>query len=118
MSAEINCLCPVCLRPEEGLGYWPPDRKTKPDRMRPVMVCMADIEHARTIFQMTAETLTRLEHAALRAGGDLAGTYLDQLGKTDLTTLNEVEWVAFLEHVLTGYGEKMREQLKVHAAPF
>lgn len=118
MSGEINCLCPVCLRPEEGVGYWPPEKKSRPGAMKPTMTCMADIEHARTIFHMAAETLTRLEYAALRAGGDLAGKYLDRLGKTDLATLDEAEWVAFLEHVLTGYGDKMREQLRAHAAPF
>lgn len=34
---------------------------------------------------------------------DMAGEYLDELGKTDLATLTRDEWLEFLHVVVKGY---------------
>lgn len=60
---------------------------------------------------------TDLESAALAAGGDQAGQYLDEIGKTDLATLTGDEWGAFLAKVLEGYSTHMREAAAA-APPF
>jgi hypothetical protein len=49
------------------------------------------------------------ERKALLAGGERAGEYLDGVGVTDLAKLQPEEWQQFLERVLGGYSERMRE---------
>ncbi len=49
------------------------------------------------------------ETAAMIAGGEAGGAYLDSLGKTDLARLTEAEWDAFVEVVVTGYCDRLRE---------
>ena len=48
------------------------------------------------------------EQAAIVAGGQLGGEYLESLGKTDLVTLTEAEWTTFVEAVVTGYCDHLR----------
>ncbi|MES2783577.1 MAG: DUF6511 domain-containing protein, partial [Pseudomonadota bacterium] len=40
--------------------------------------------------------LTDTENKAVMATGDLAGQYLDKLGKTDLATMSYEEWMDFI----------------------
>ena len=49
------------------------------------------------------------EQAALAAGGDAAGAYLEGLGKSDLATLSQPEWRQLIEIVVTGYCDTLRE---------
>ena len=55
--------------------------------------------------------LDRYEELALQAGGQEAGAYLEQIGKTDLALLTPEEWESFLRLVLIGYADRMREQI-------
>jgi hypothetical protein len=43
------------------------------------------------------------------AGGQLGGEYLESIGKSDLATLTETEWDVFIEAVVTGYCDHLRE---------
>ena len=43
------------------------------------------------------------EQAAMAAGGDAAGAYLESLGRSDLATLSQPEWRQLIEIVVTGY---------------
>ncbi|MEI7601188.1 MAG: DUF6511 domain-containing protein [Aestuariivirga sp.] len=49
------------------------------------------------------------EKAAMTHGGQMGGEYLDSLGKTDLATLTVLEWDCFIEMVVTGYCDHLRE---------
>lgn len=48
------------------------------------------------------------EYAAMTAGGELAGEYLESIGKSDLVTLTEPEWDQFIESMVTGYCDHLR----------
>jgi hypothetical protein len=49
------------------------------------------------------------EQAAMTAGGDAAGAYLESLGKSDLAALSPAEWRQLIEIVVTGYSDTLRE---------
>lgn len=49
------------------------------------------------------------ETAAMVEGGKAAGAYLDSLGRTDLALLIEEEWDTFVEVIVTGYCDALRE---------
>lgn len=52
------------------------------------------------------------EIAAIAAAGPLAGEYLESIGKTDLATLSEAEWLTFLEVVVTAYQDALVRALE------
>lgn len=49
------------------------------------------------------------EQAAMAAGGDAAGAYLESLAKSDLATISPAEWQQLIEIVVTGYCDTLRE---------
>jgi hypothetical protein len=49
------------------------------------------------------------EEAAMTAGGDAAGAYLESLGRSDLATLSPAQWRQLIEIVVTGYCDTLRE---------
>ena len=49
------------------------------------------------------------EQAAMAAGGDAAGSYLESLGKSDLAAFSQPEWRQLIEIVVTGYCDTLRE---------
>ena len=49
------------------------------------------------------------EQTAFVHGGDLGGEYLDSIGKTDMALLSREEWLTFVEAVVTGYCDHLRE---------
>ena len=49
------------------------------------------------------------EKAAFVRGGDLGGEYLDSIGKTNLESLDREEWLTFVEAIVTGYCDHLRE---------
>lgn len=49
------------------------------------------------------------EEAAMAAGGQAGGAYLEALAKSDLAALSQPEWQQFVEIVVTGYCDTLRE---------
>ena len=49
------------------------------------------------------------EQAAFVHGGEMGGEYLDSIGKTDLGTLQPDESLTFIEAVVTGCCDHLRE---------
>ncbi len=49
------------------------------------------------------------ESEAMSVGGSQGGQYLESIGKSDLATLSETEWDRFLDAVVTGYCDHLRE---------
>ena len=49
------------------------------------------------------------EKAAMGNGGRMGGEYLESIGKTDLAALDSTEWDCFVEAVVTGYCDHLRD---------
>ncbi|MCL7466075.1 DUF6511 domain-containing protein [Phaeovulum sp. NW3] len=49
------------------------------------------------------------EAVAMTVGGQMGGEYLESIGKSDLATLTETEWDRFIDAVVTGYCDHLRE---------
>jgi hypothetical protein len=49
------------------------------------------------------------ERAAMAQGSAMGGEYLDSLGKTDLAQLSIDEWQIFIEAIVTGYCDHLRD---------
>ena len=49
------------------------------------------------------------EMQAMTVGGQQGGEYLESLGKSDLATLTEAELDRFIDAVVTGYCDHLRE---------
>jgi hypothetical protein len=48
------------------------------------------------------------EQAAMAAGGEAAGAYLESLGQSDLARLSVEEWRTLIEVIVTGYCEALQ----------
>lgn len=48
------------------------------------------------------------ERQALETAGEVAGEYLDSLGRTDLALLTAAEWATLIEVTVTGFGDSLR----------
>jgi hypothetical protein len=67
---------------------------------------------------MPQETLNAYEIGAALEAGNAGGAFLDEIGKTDLETLDGNEWREFLRRVITGFEQTMRQRILSHTAPF
>ena len=48
------------------------------------------------------------ERAAILRGADMAGEYLDSLGRTDMGLLSVDEWHTLIEVIVAGYCDHLR----------
>ncbi|MCW5678437.1 MAG: hypothetical protein KIT65_10885 [Xanthobacteraceae bacterium] len=113
-TPEPAC-CMVCRR--RAVPYGVPSKRN----VVPIYWLCDDpvcIKVGRKVRDMPAKKLDFYEKKALRLAGEEAGQYLDQLGKTDLSKLDEPEWHQFCEKMLTGYERNMREIIESGEAPF
>lgn len=55
---------------------------------------------------------------ALDAASDEAGSYLENLGKTDLAELTEVEWRGFVLNLCLEYHKSLVKELEGWLIPF
>jgi hypothetical protein len=93
--------CFICAREAfSGLTF-----KFKP-------VCLSCAPHSLAGEVMLEFTDT--EEEAITAGGEAAGAYLDQIGKTDLADLTPEQWHKFLGCFLHGYSDAMREAARTN----
>ena len=103
-------LCDVCRREARGFGWfdvrWPIDNKRRDRRLRHLcsLTCQ-DICHRR----LGMIDPTPNEKAAFVHGGEMGGEYLDSIAKTNLETLSRDEWLTFVEAVITGYCDHLRQ---------
>lgn len=49
------------------------------------------------------------ETEAMTVGGQEGGAFLENIGKSDLATLSATEWDQFIDVVVTGYCDHLRE---------
>lgn len=50
------------------------------------------------------------EVAAMRAAGDIAGQYIEAVGRTDMGTWSEADWRGFIEAICGAYVDALIEQ--------
>ena len=106
----MSGLCVVCHREPRGFGWFDArfkvsDPRRDLTRRRLCSRTCQDICHRRRgMIEPTPN-----EQAAMAAGGDAAGAFLESLGKTDLAALTTPEWRQLIEIVVTGYCDKLRE---------
>ena len=103
-------LCAVCRREPRGFGWFDAnfpvaDPRRDLSRRRLCSRACQDICHRR--HGMIDPTPN--EEAAMTAGGDAAGAYLESLGRSDLATLSPAQWRQLIEIVVTGYCDTLRE---------
>jgi hypothetical protein len=110
------CLCAVCRCSADGTGYAPKFTKS----VDLVAWTCSDQECtaiANRTYQMRQQEFNRVEEMATVEGGNEAGQYLDEIGKTDLATLTELEWQTFCRKLVGGYRVAMKTTLR-DEAPF
>jgi hypothetical protein len=50
------------------------------------------------------------EVAAMRAAGDIAGQYIEAVGRADMATWSEADWRGFIEAICGAYVDSLVEQ--------
>ncbi|MDK9720412.1 MAG: DUF6511 domain-containing protein [Rhodospirillales bacterium] len=99
-------ICAVCRREGRGFGFDPSLIGLKGPVLHACsMRCLRVI--ARRRGAMIDPTPN--ERAAIRHGGEMGGEILDSLGRTGLAQLTEAEWLTFVEAIVTGYCDRLRE---------
>ena len=107
---KANVVCAVCHRHAMGVGMpvgsWGWNRPI-------AWVCEEPICNSvlLKVTTMAWRALDDIEADSIASAGDVAGDYLQRLGKTDLGDLSREEWLRFLKIVLTAYGDQMRARL-------
>lgn len=64
------------------------------------------------------ETLDRIELEAVEAASQVAGEYLEQIGKTDLATMTANEWHGFLGHAFKTIAGEVQRLYEEREVPF
>lgn len=98
--------CAVCRREGRGFGFQPALIGLKGASLPACSMTCLDIVARRRGAMIDP---TPNERAAIRHGGKMDGEVLDSLGRTDLAGLSEAEWLAFVEAVVTGYCDRLRD---------
>jgi hypothetical protein len=107
-------VCAVCRRRAMAIGYAP--------KQRAEVIWLCD-DHgchaaAKGLYKMPTETLDAFEIGAVLEAGTQAGSYLEEIGKTDLAALDASEWRNFLRRIIVGYERALRRKILDNEAPF
>jgi hypothetical protein len=102
----MSGLCAVCRREGRGFGFHPALIGLKGASLPACSMTCLDIIARRRGAMIDP---TPNERAAVRHAGEMGGEYLESLGRTDLARLSEAEWLAFVEAVVTGYCDRLRD---------
>lgn len=106
--------CAVCRRHAVWLGYAPKQGA------KAIWLC-GDVECSnggKEIYQMSQANLDAYEVGAALEAGELGGAFLDEIGKTDMATLDGDEWREFLRRIIVGFEKSMKQKILSGAAPF
>jgi hypothetical protein len=96
--------CAVCRRAARGFSFNP---RLSGHRGDTLMACsMAHLDH---ISRSYPKMIDPNEHelAAMEHAGEMAGEYLDSLGKSDLAAMTADEWRTLIEVICGGYVDRL-----------
>lgn len=96
-----------CHRAPRGFAY---HRFDLPGNMRPpgVDACSIDCLSIISTLKGSPEMPDKTEVRAVEAASERVGSYLEQIGKTDLAAMSGEEWQGFLLHAFTCTAEEVR----------
>jgi len=110
IDRQEEAVCAVCARHATGWGYGDYSRFKKP---RILWLCDDPecITIAKATYEMKQDEFTRIESLAAGKGGQEAGAFLEQIGKTDLAKLTQAEWFEFCRRLIAGYRKALKQGL-------
>lgn len=107
VERDNAAVCACCGRPAEGVGYALKHSK------KILWVCNDPecLEIAKATHAMKQQEFSLLEGRAVSVGGEEAGAYLDQIGKTDLVKLSPEQWFEFCRRMVAGYRSELKRDM-------
>lgn len=105
--------CRTCTRPAWHWLWWHPARSLRVHWTVPSCspFCLS-LWRERRMVDPNEQEIT-----AMRAAGDIAGQYIDSVGRTDMATWSEQDWRGFIEAICGAYVDALIEQqIAVNAA--
>lgn len=99
-----------CGRSARGFAYHSPERDPFGDRPPPVPCCSMQCLDVAVKWRGKMRQLNVDEKRAVGSASEEVGAYLDRIGKTDLATMTEAEWLGFIAHA---YGTVSAEVSKI-----
>ncbi|MFO1147779.1 MAG: hypothetical protein U1E62_05315 [Alsobacter sp.] len=121
MSAQLlrdlsYSTCFICGDPGAGLGFSPSDEfKVRPKWLCDDPLCLGS---ARKAYDMSSSHRTAQALEARDKGGEAAGAYLEEIGKTDIGELTLEEWREFLDRFVRARADHLRRLAASFAPPF
>lgn len=110
MRHRANDLCPVCRREPRFHGWFDANlalgnpARDASYRELCSRACQIIFHGRRGMIDPTPNERASMQHA-----GRMGGEYLDSIGQTDLASLSDEEWRTFVECVVTGFCDSLRE---------
>ena len=105
--------CRICLRPAWHWLWWHPARSLRVHWTVPSCspLCLGLWRERRMVDPNEQEV------AAMRAASDIAGQYIEAVGRTDMATWPEADWHGFVEAICSAYVDALVEQqIAINAA--
>lgn len=114
LASHEHIICAVCR------GHAGPNGFVRGRSKAPIWACDDPlcISLLKKVHAMTKSELDAYEIKAALTAGELAGEWLDGIGKTDLAALSSEEWEEFLGLIVIGFQSHMRRLIENGEAPF
>jgi Family of unknown function (DUF6511) len=116
-------ICAVCPREARGFGWFEPKPmprvtvkptkkalSAKPKPYRTFHACSMRCMDIIAAKEGKMDSPTKHEIGAMLDAADKGGEFLNNLGKTDLATMTQDEWMQFVDSVCTGYVDAIRSR--------
>lgn len=117
-SGSIPTICAGCQR-LAGPNAFTPNRQGKGPFIWWCDECQKmGRDSAEKVYNMPARKMELWEGRANEEAAEKAGSYLDEIGQTDLSKLSEVEWKEFWRRFVVGREQTLRRMIFNNEAPF
>jgi hypothetical protein len=103
-------ICAVCRRGARGFGWFDArfgigdPRRDASRRWLCSLACQTICQRRRGMIDPTRHELAAMEHAV-----DMAGEHIESLGRTDLMTWSQSEFMTLIEVIVTAFTDRLRE---------
>lgn len=108
-------VCPVCRRDSRGFGWF--KRGTPIVKRAYLWACSKKCQDIITMRFGKMIDPTENEITAMLHASDMAGEYLEHLGKTDMSEFSEEEWMTLIEVIVGNFSDKLRD-IAAETIPF